>query len=153
MKLSVTFLVTQETYVFTWQNTLKIDHYLVEWEYATEPEPNMYIVSFWKSFRISKAQVLTKGLIMNDAKIFDQNIIPCWDFPLGFHDRIYFQHKHKKQHSRGTIWHIRYKHLTRKIFEGQADCWEWDWFYVGNRPILLWLSWSGTVTDKYYSDN
>ena len=74
-------------------------------------------------------------------------------FPLGFHDQIYFQHKIDKQNRRGTIWHTRCEHWTRKQFKGQADCWKKDLFSVGNQPVLLWLSLSVTVTNHSCCDN
>ena len=70
-------------------------------------------------------------------------------FILGLHARIYLQHKNNKQHIRGTIWHTGCEHWTREQFEGQVDRWEWDWFPVGYWPLLLWLSWLGTVSNKY----
>ena len=69
-------------------------------------------------------------------------------FILGFHDRIYVQHKNKKQHRRGTIWHTGSQYLTREKFEGQENHWEHYYFSVVNRPVVLWLSWSITVTNQ-----
>ena len=37
-----------------------------------------YILPFRKNIRLSKSQVLTKGLIMKDTKISDQTLRPCW---------------------------------------------------------------------------
>ena len=37
----------------------------------------------------------------------------------------------------------------KKNLKGQADRWERSWFSVRIRPLIKWLSWSVTVTNKY----
>ena len=68
--------------VLPWQNILRIDHYPLAWESATELAPNTYILPFQKSLRIPKAQVWTNDPIMKDTKIYDQTLSPCWDTSL-----------------------------------------------------------------------
>ena len=65
--------------VFTWQNTLIIDHYPVAWESTTNRWPNTYIFPFQKFLMILKAQVWTTGLIKKDTKVSDWTLIPCCD--------------------------------------------------------------------------
>ena len=56
--------------------------------------------------------------------------------------------KNKKQNRRGTICNTGCEHWTLEKIEVQANHWERDWFSVVNRPVLLWISWSGTVTNQ-----
>ena len=70
-------------------------------------------------------------------------------FLLGSHAWIYVQHKNKKQHIICTICHTRCEHCTNEPMEGQDDCLKKYFFPVGNRPVLFYLSWSGTVTNWF----
>ena len=59
---------------------------------------------------------------------------------------IFLAQKTKKLR-RGTIWHIGCEYWKREQFDGQADHWERDCFSVVNRPLLLRISLSDTVTN------
>ena len=61
--------------------------------------------------------------------------------------------KNYKQHSRGTILHIRFKHWTSEQFGDHANFWERDCFSIGIWPVLKWVSWSYTLNNVYYRDS
>ena len=63
--------------VLHWQNTLKIDHYLVVLYFATVHGPDTYIFPFQKFLRILKVWVLAEIPIMKYIEISDWTLIPC----------------------------------------------------------------------------
>ena len=66
----------------------------------------------------------------------------------------FLQHKNMEQQYLAIILHTGCERWNAGQFEGQADCCEWGWFFVINRPILLWLSFFKVeATICYYSSN
>ena len=70
-------------------------------------------------------------------------------FLVCFHSQIYFRHKNNKQHRRDTTLHTGSTQWTQEQFEGNDNWWEKDLVSIGNRPILLWISWCSTVTNQF----
>ena len=61
--------------------------------------------------------------------------------------------KNEKQHIRGIMWNPGCEDWTLSRYEGQDIIWERNWVYDGIWSILIWLSWSGTVTNHPQRDN
>ena len=69
-------------------------------------------------------------------------------FLLGFHDQIYFQHKKlKTTHNRDHLVY-RVQALNTIMIWGSSGLLRARFFSAGNILVLLWLSWSVTVTNR-----
>ena len=61
--------------------------------------------------------------------------------------------KNNKEHKRVTTWHTSRVHWRQEFIEVQTYCGDRSYFSVGNRPLLLWISFPSTVTNQSYCDN
>ena len=70
-----------------------------------------------------RCDILQISILWSDSYNWFVHITSYWVFIL-----LFLHHKNTEQHSRANFLYTRCEHWTAVHLEGQADCWEKDWF-------------------------